>query len=501
MRLKRILVLAPLVAGLLLGGCRSGVEKAAAYESQYDRLMAMQAYPAALKSIQTAIAYDDSSSRRYIKLGEIQMMTGNPTAAAEAFQAALDLEPDNIEALENLAILTVRGRQFDVARRYIDPLLALSANDPAGLLASGAIALNEHRFQDAIGLADRIIAGIPDRPDGYVLKARGLDGLGKVHEAIDLLEKRAAVADTPNELLIQLMAYYRRLGDLRGIRATAIRLMPLFPGDPRYAIESARAYVAEGKRDKSRAIIDDLLHRFANDADVLIAVGSFWHETESPDVARAQIARLAAGSSPRVRSALADQLIDLGDPRDALELLGSMAPAQITSANIDSQTHYARALLATGQPARAQAKVAAVLAFDHAHPEALLIRARLKLLAKDYRGALTDAQLVARDDETNEEATLLIPQIYAAQGNQLLAGSAFGTARQQFPNSTDVLKAETDWLISQNRGQEAAQRATSFFGTHRRSGPAMQILHDVCKRTKAAACGPQVPSVARMLAL
>jgi hypothetical protein len=142
-----------------------------------------------------------------------------------------------------------------------------------------------------------------------------------------------------------------------------------------------------------------------------------------------------------------------------------------------------------------------VLAFDHANPEALLVRARLNLLAKDYHGAITDAQLVARDDPTNEEAALLIPQIYAAQGNQLLAGSAFGTARQQFPNSSNALKAETDWLISQNRGQEAAQRAASFFGTHQRSGPAMQILHDVCKRTRASACGPQAPSVSRMLAL
>jgi tetratricopeptide (TPR) repeat protein len=501
MRLRTAILVVPVALGLLLAGCMSDADKAAAYEAQYDRLMALQAYPAALKSIQKAISYDESSSRRYIKLGEIQETMGNLVAAAGAFQQALDLEPDNIEALERLAILSIQGRQFDVAKRYIDPLLALSANDPAGLFASGAIALNQHRFQDAVGLADQVIAGIPDRPDGYILKARGLDGLGKTREAIDMLEKRAAVADDPKELLFQLMAFYRRLGDTRGIRATAIRMMPLYPNDPRYAIESARAYAAEGKQDKVSEIVDDLLRRFARNPDVLIAIGNFWHDTEPQDVARAKIVKLAAGSPPRVRSALADQLIDLGDPRDALDLLGSMAPAQVTSDNIDSQTHYARALLAAGQVAQAKAKVAAVLGFDRANPEALLVRAHLKLLAKDYRGALTDAQVVARDDETNEEAALLVARIYAAQGNQVLAASAFGTARQQFPNSTDALKAETDWLVSQNRGEEAAQRASSFFATHRRSGPAMQILHDVCRKTRAGACGPQAPSITRMLAL
>jgi tetratricopeptide (TPR) repeat protein len=486
---------------LALGACTPDAEKAAAYEAQYDRYMSLQAYPPALTAIRKAISYDDSSARRYVKLAELQMAMGNAAGAAGSFQSALDLEPDNIEALENMSILTVRGGQFDLAKRYIDPLLALSANDPAGLLASGAIALNQRRFADAIGFSDRIIAAIPDRADGYILKARALDGLGRTREAINLLNQRAAVADNPKDLLFQLMVFYRRIGDLRGIRATAIRMMPLFPNDPRYAIESARAYAADGKQDKVREIIDDLIQRYANNSDVLIAIGQFWHDTLPAETARTEIAKLAAASPPPVRSALADQLIGLGDPQAALELLASLAPPHVTTANIDSQTHYARALLASGQPAQAKAKVAAVLAFDKHNPEALLIRARLRLMAKDYRGAFTDAQLVANDDETNEEAALLVAQVYAEQGNQVLAAGAYGTARQQFPDSTDVLKAETDWLISQNRGEEAAQRAVSFYRTHNRSGPAGQIARDICKKTRAVACGPGTPSVAKMLAL
>jgi len=503
MRLKarRFPAIAALGLLLLAAACTSSAEKAAAYEAQYDRMMALQAYPAALKSIQTAVAYDDSSARRYIKLAELQLAMGHPAAAANAFQSALDLEPDNIEALENMSILAVRGGQFDVAKRYIDPLLSLSANDPAGLLATGAIALNQRRYNDVLGIGDRIIAAIPDRADGYVLKARALDGLGKTREAIDMLEKRAAVADDPKDLLFQIMAFYRRIGDMRGIRATAIKMMPLYPNDPRYAIESARAYVAQGDQNKAREIIDDLLQRYAHNPNVLLAIGNFWHDTQPPAAARLEIAKIAETSPPRVRAALADQLIGLGDPQEALKLLASLAPATVTSGNVDSQTHYARALLVTGQIPQATAKVAAVLAFDRANPEALLIRARIKLAAKDYRGALTDAQLVARDDETNQEAALLIPQIYAAQGNQVLAAGAFGDVRQRFPQSTDVLGAEVDWLINQKRGEEAAQRAISFYRTHQRSGPAMEIAHEACAKTHAAACGMQAPSVARMLAL
>jgi len=498
---RRIAAVSALFLSLCLGACSSNIEKADAWEGQYDRMMANRAYPAALMAIQKSISYDDTTARRYIKMAELQMQVGQPAGAAASFQAALDLQPDNIEALQNLAILAVRGGQFDTAQRFIDPLLALDPNDPAGLLASGAIALGQRRFADASTLSDRIIAALPDRSDGYVLKARALDGLGKTREAIAMLDKRVTLAEDPRDYLYQMMTFYRRIGDMAGIRATAIRMMPLYPDDPRYALEAARAYAADGKQDKVRDIIDNLLRRFHNNIGVLIAIADFWRDTQPLDVASAEVVKIAAGAPPRMRSALADQLIDMGDARDAAQLLATLAPPDITGRNVDAQTHYARALLATGQIAQAQSKVDAVLAFDNANPEALLLRARLKLLAKDYRGAFTDAQLVANDDDNNEQAALLVAQIYAAQGNQILAAGAFGTARQKFPNSADALKAEVDWLLSQKNTERAAQRAVSFYHNHPRSGPAAQIVHKVCTQTHAMACGTGAPIVTKMLGL
>lgn len=490
-----------LFASLSLASCDSSLEKADAWEAQYDRMMANRAYPAALLAIRKSISYDDTTARRYIKMAELQLQIGQPAGAAGSFQAALDLQPDNIEALENLSILAVRGGQFETAQHYIDPLLSLNPGDPAGLLASGAIALGQRRFKDASTLSDRIIAALPDRSDGYILKARALDGMGRIREAIDMLEKRAAIVEDPRDLLVQILAFYRRIGDTRGIRATAIRMMPLFPDDPRYAIEAARAYAAQGQQDKVKPILDDLVQRFHNNIDVLIAIGNFWRDTQPIAVARAEMFRIAKSAPPRMRSALADQLIDMGEPHNALRLLASLAPTEISGRNIDAQTHYARALLATGQTEQARAKVAAVLAFDPDNPEALLIRARIKLLAKDYRGAFTDAQLVTNDDDDNEEAALLVAQIYAGQGNQLLAAGAFGNARQRFPHSTDALKAEIDWLLSQKRNEEAAQRAVAFYHTHMRSGPAKTIFVDTCAKTRAMACGAGKPIVAKMLGM
>ncbi|HWI86930.1 MAG TPA: tetratricopeptide repeat protein [Sphingomonas sp.] len=477
-----------MAALLAVAGCRSPSEKAAAYEAQYDRMMANQAYPAALATIRKAIDADDSSPGRYIKLAEAQMALKNPAGAAPAFQSALDLEPDNIQALENLSILAVRGGQYETARRYIDPLLSLAPNDPAGLLASGAIALGEKRYKDAVALSDKIIGVLPGRPDGYVLKARALDNLGQTRPAITLLEARVGAGDDDRDVLFQLMAFYQKTGDKKGIRATAIRLMPLYPNDPRYAFEAARAYHHDGKPDQVNQILTDLEKRFATYPDVMRAIGNFWRETQPLPEARRRIAALAASSNPRVRGALANQLTDFGDPKTALGLLAPIAPATVTQANIDIQTYYARALLATGQTAKAQSKVDAILAFDRGNPAGLLIRARLKLKARDFRGAFTDAQLVTNDDNQNEEAVLLVAQIYAAQGNQLLAAGAYGNARRQFPGSLTALMAEINWLLGQNRTEEAAERAVSFYHAHERSSAAIAAYRTVCKQTRARVC-------------
>lgn len=481
-------LVAVVTAALLLGACMSNDEKAAAYEAQYDRLMGVKAYPPALKSIQIAVAADDSSARRYIKLAEVQLAMGRPADAAASYQRALDLEPDNIGALQNMSLLAVRGGQFDLARRYIDPLLALSPNDPAGLLAQGAMAMGQRRFKDAIALADQIASALPDRPDGFVLKARALDALGRSRDAVKTIEARAATAGDSKELLAQLMISYRKLGDVKGIRATAIRMMPLVPDEPRYAFEAARAYQAEGKQSQADTIIADLRERFATSADVLIAIGDFWHDTLPRAEAAERIAALAAASPPRQRIALADQLIDYGAPENAIALLDPLAPATVTTRNMDAQTHLARALFQSGRLAAASAKVDSALAQDARNPEALLLRSRLRLRARDFRGAFTDAQVVTNDDETNEEAALLVAEIYAAQGNQMLAAGAYGNARQQFPDSMTSLRAEVNWLLSQNRAAEAGQRVVSFRNTHGRNVEATRFAHDVCRQTNAPAC-------------
>ncbi|UAK24140.1 tetratricopeptide repeat protein [Sphingomonas nostoxanthinifaciens] len=482
---------AGVVAALLLAlaACRPAADKANAYEALYDQLMPVKAYPAALVSIQSAVAKDESEPRRWLKLGQVLLILNQPAQAAEAFQHALDLQPDNVGALENLAVLSVRGNQYEMAKRYADPLLLIQPTSLGGLLASSMTALHEKRYDDAGKAADLLIANYPDREDGWIIKARILDASGHTRNAAALLTKRAETNPDSVEINSQLLLLFQRLGDLRGVQDTAIRLARAFPDDPRYLLESARAWQSRGRTDLANTAIAHTVARFGGNPSAMSAVANFWRTTLPPAAARDRIAGLAGqATTPAVKSNLAATLIDMGDPVRAAALLAPIAAGPVASANVDLQGCYARALLAAGRTGEAEAKIRAILAFDGSNPEGLLLRAQMELAHKNYNDALTDAQLVASDDGENEQAALLIARIYGARGDKTLAANAFADARNSFPHSIVALRAEVDWLMSQHQTADALAHVADFASTHPRRSDGWALYAELCAAAGDATC-------------
>jgi predicted Zn-dependent protease len=485
------MMLTALVALLGLAGCHSKIEKSDAYEALYDREMSVKAYPAALESISRAVKLDDNEPRRWLKLAKVQDLVNSSSAAAVSYQRALDLEPTNIEALENLAVLSVRAGQFGLAKEYIDPLLLLQPNDLAGLLTSGAVAMNDRRFADAEKIANSIITQAPALEEGYILRARILELSGRPRDAIALLEERQNTDPANNDVPRELMNMYRRQGDRDGIRRTSIGLHEKFPDDTKYALEAVRALHATGRDNEARALIMQLAQNHTDSLSVMTAVAGIWRDIEARPAAIDQIATLAAKTPPRVRATLADMLTSMGEPARAADLLAFVANQPVTVGNVDIQASYARALYALGRTADLQSKVDALLAFDQTNPGGLLLRARIELARGDFMKAATDAGVVASDDSTNEEAALLLASIYAGQGNDVLAAKAFGEARDNFPASAGVLDVQTKWLLSRKRNKDATDIAAAFAHAHPRQFDGWRVYRDICTVTGNAACAAE----------
>lgn len=478
--------IAALVLAMSLAACGPNIGKADAYEQLADGLMVSNAYPAAIEALEHSLKYDNNEPRRWLKLGRAQRATDQFGPAAMSYQHALDLDPANIEALENMSILMVRAGRYTEARSFVDPLIALSANDVAGLLALGAIAMYGQNFAEANTYADRLIRIAPNNIGGYSLKAHVLEAQGRPHAGAAILAQQAKLATNDSDLALQLMDLYRKAGNVQGVRDTALALAKLLPDDPRYAMESVRALYARGQLHDADVLAAKLQQRYRGNPDVIRAIATFWlGALPRPDGLRRVVAMTDALAG-RSKAALADLLVDEGQAAIVARLLGGVVAQPIDAANSDEQAIYARALLSAGRADEARAAAEKVLAYDGTNDVALVVRARTSFARGDRTGALNDAQLAVSSDPSDEEAALLVPRIFAALGSKPLAEKAWGDAQAHLPDSVEVHRQRTAWLVAEGRTDDALQIAATFARAHDGSADAWRVYAGLC----AAAADP-----------
>jgi tetratricopeptide (TPR) repeat protein len=467
-------------------GCGRSATKAIAAEAQADGLIAAGDNVRAADLMDRAVGYDGNDAGRWVKLGRLRRDLHQPQQAVDAFQQAFDLDPANIEAMQNLAVLYISGRQFELAKRIVDPLLSLSPDDIAGVLATGAIAYYEERYKEADKIADRLIQLSPSSKEGYVLKAHVLEKTGRALQGARMLEQRLRVTPDDAEMAEQLLALYRSVGYLEGVRSISVRLATLRPDDPRYQLESLRAYNAKGDIANRERVSTAIVGRYRNNPSVLGAVADFWLVALPKDEATHRITQLATGSNDITKAALTGRLIRLGATSEATTLLAPFASQPVDGKNVDIHAMLAALMMSQGklQAARDQAEM--VLSFDSGNDVALLVRARAHVALKEYDKALTDAQSIVANDE-NEAAALLIAEIYAKQGNDMLAASAYADAQSGSPQSINVTRARTAWLVSRDRAGEAAQVA-GLFARQSKNGEGWALYAQMCRAAKDPIC-------------
>ena len=189
-------------------------------------------------------------------------------------------------------------------------------DEPTALLApdndfdAGKQAVEGQRWQEAIGLFDKVLAGQPDKAEAVYYRALALDNMGKRDEAIAGYEKAAELDDQLLEPLLNLGAIYLEdpmqpekalevlkraakldpgAGDVRENLAFALRLLKqndkaleqyleaIKLGDgPGVRMSLADLLLEMGKRDEATAHLDKATEGFAGNAGQLAAVAHLY---------------------------------------------------------------------------------------------------------------------------------------------------------------------------------------------------------------------------------
>ncbi|MEQ8344032.1 MAG: tetratricopeptide repeat protein [Sneathiellaceae bacterium] len=217
---------------------------------------AIMAYGGALR------ARPEGSVEVFINRGSALIQANDLEAAATSFRRALDLEPDNITALNNLGSAYAQSGQPGEALELFRRAQRVAPDHPAGHF-NAALAL---AAQDPAGNAEEVIAAYraaiacdPKFAPACLNLAQCLAARGETAEALELVDEAELQAPKDLPVLIGKGQIYEAMGEYGNAAAVFDRAVLLHPDDVDARLALARAALAAGKMKKAVSTCFDLL--------------------------------------------------------------------------------------------------------------------------------------------------------------------------------------------------------------------------------------------------
>jgi diguanylate cyclase (GGDEF)-like protein len=139
-------------------------------------------YAKAMEYIEEALKLDPKSARAHLLKGVCELNLGLTPKAVQSFDTVVKLEPDNVEALLNLAYINIEAGDHDTAKEYIGRVLSKSNVSEAFELL-GDMSQKREQFQDAIDAYERATNLAPSRDNLYFKRSICHYKLGQYKDA------------------------------------------------------------------------------------------------------------------------------------------------------------------------------------------------------------------------------------------------------------------------------------------------------------------------------
>lgn len=205
-------------------------------------LSAVEDMPADVSKIFSAAVSDYVDSQMasadrpetHLNLGVFRMNRGRLIEAERSFREALEIAPNFLPAIVNLADILRARKKDDEAEKVLAAGIALYPTSPDLLGAMGLLLARTERDEEALDFLGRAAAAAPNHPRHVYIYAVALNSLGKAGEAITVLESAYQRHPANQEILQALATFLRDAGDPHRALPYARILLSLSPEIPGY---------------------------------------------------------------------------------------------------------------------------------------------------------------------------------------------------------------------------------------------------------------------------
>ena len=418
---SRLSCLLIIVAAVSVASCKSD-PKVAAREHLEDgnRQLAQQQYPEAILEYRRAVQADPRLGEARLQLAHAYASSGDGQNALKEYARASDLLPD----------------------------------DTAAQVKAGNFMLLAGRFEDAQGVAKRMLGRNANNVEAQILLPNSLAGMKDLDGAVEAFET-AVTMDPKRSATYSELGSVRLIGGQKDAAEAAFRkAIEIDANSANAHLSLANFFWATGNLPEAERGMRRALQIEPNNLVGNRAMSMYYMLINTPEAAEPHLT-IVAGVSPNIDAKyfLAEYYLRLGRTDAARAVLTPLLAAKASFAG--ASVRLARVEVVAKKNAEAHRVLEAVLAREPKNAEALITLGKLHLSENNTINALTTLKTAVQANPRSIEAHLALAQTLVLRGSVAEGTTAFNDALKLDGTSTEARMGLARLQINNNTPADA----------------------------------------------
>jgi tetratricopeptide (TPR) repeat protein len=403
------------------------------------------------------IAPDDAQAR--FMSARVAEKLGNVRDAAGLYQAAIDADPEHVQARANLGRVFVFAGAPERAMEIIATAIAKHPDDPDLLTVRGAAGFQLRKLDEARADAQRAAELAPENENAIALLASMYRQSGEAGRAADLI--RSALEKRPDSVDLRLVLaslYFTQQEPALGQQQLR-EVVRLKPKELAYRYQLALSYLREKNVDAAERTFREAVEAAPDRTEAKLALADFLAAQRSIEAGEKALGRFIEQDPDN-----SDLVLGLGALQQrsgktdaALATYGRVVGSDENPKALESRNRIAAIYVTQRKFEEASKLVAEVLERNPRDNDALVLRGNIAMERNDPATAIADLRAVLRDQPRSVPLLRTLARAHLANGEPALAEENLHSALDVAPTDVSV-RLELGQLLAQ--GGRAAQAVT-----------------------------------------